>query len=170
MTEDSATLEPLALIVAMARNRVIGKDGKLPWHLPEDLAHFKRTTLGHAVIMGRVTHESIGRPLPSRRNIVLSRSPSASFPGCEVASDLTTALSLARTTDPLPFVIGGVRVFEEALPLTTEVHLTAIDREIEGDTYFPEDFSDFEEVEVRPAATKDVTFRLLRRTGSPLNE
>jgi dihydrofolate reductase len=153
---------PLALIAAVARNGVIGKDGTLPWRLPEDLKHFKRTTKGHAVIMGRKTYESIGRPLPGRRNIVVSRRH-ATLPGCEVAPSLPLAIELARSSDELPFVIGGERLYEEALPLATEIHLTTIDRDIEGDAYFPSDLSAFFEVESHPAEAEGVTFRLLRR-------
>lgn len=163
MTDADETPAPLALIVALAQNGVIGKDGTLPWHVPEDLKHFKKTTKGHAVIMGRKTFESIGRPLPSRRNIVVSRGEAASFPGCEVSDSLTGAIDLARTSDDCPFIIGGASLYEEALPLATEIHLTTIDRDIEGDTHFPTDLSAFEEVESRPGTTEGVTFRLLRR-------
>ncbi|MDH3200742.1 MAG: dihydrofolate reductase [Myxococcales bacterium] len=165
MTESHETLPPLALIVAVARNGVIGKDGALPWHVSEDLKHFKNTTKGHAVIMGRKTFESIGRPLPHRRNIVITRREGASFAGCEVANGLTEAIDLARASDDCPFIIGGASLYEEALPLVTEIHLTTIDREVEGDTQFPGDLSAFEEVETRPGTTKGIVFRLLRRKG-----
>ena len=167
MTEAPEALTPLALIVAVARNGIIGKDGALPWHVSEDLKHFKNTTKGHAVIMGRKTFESIGRPLPSRRNIVISRREGASFAGCEVASSLTGAIDLARTSDECAFIIGGASLYEEALPLATEIHLTTIDRDVEGDTHFPGDLSAFEEVETRPGTTQGVVFRLLRRKTSP---
>ena len=162
MTEALATPAPLALIVAVARNGVIGRDGDLPWHVSEDLAHFKKTTSGHAIIMGRKTHESIGRALPKRRNIVVTRSGNA-FEGCETAASFDEAMALARTTDPCPFVIGGASLYEEALPLATELHLTMIDQDVEGDTYFPTQLPDFEEVESRPGKTRGVTFRVLRR-------
>lgn len=163
MTRPPETLAPLALIVAVARNGVIGKNGTLPWRLPEDLRHFKRTTRGHAVIMGRKTFESIGHPLPSRRNIVVSRRDGAEFAGCEAASNLNAAIELARTSDECPFVIGGASLYEEALPLTTEIHLTTIDQAIDGDTHFPNDLSAFDEVEARAGETEGVTFRVLRR-------
>lgn len=156
------TLQPLALIVAVARNGVIGRDGGLPWHLSEDLKHFKKTTLGHAILMGRKTHESIGRALPGRRNIVITSSDVA-FDGCETATSLREAIALARATDPCPFVIGGASVYEEAIPLATEIHLTRIDEAYEGDVYFPDDLSAFEEVESRHGDTEGVTFVLLRR-------
>ena len=162
MTEALAAPAPLAIIVAVSKNGVIGRDGDLPWHLSEDLKHFKRTTSGHAIIMGRKTHESIGRALPKRRNIVVTRS-GASFEGCETASGLGEALTLARTTDPCPFVIGGASLYEEALPLATEIHLTTIDDEVEGDVFFPTELPDFVEVERRAGETPGVTFRVLRR-------
>ena len=162
MTHDRE-LAPLALIVAMARNGVIGNEGALPWRIPEDLKHFKKTTLGHAVIMGRKTFESIGHPLSSRRNIVISRRVGTGIAGCEVTHSLPAAIDLARTSDDCPFVIGGASVYEEALPLTTEIHLTTIDQDFDGDTRFPTDLASFEEVEARPGTTEGVTFRLLRR-------
>jgi len=159
---------PLALIVAVARNGVIGKDGGLPWHVSEDLKHFKKTTHGHAVIMGRKTHDSIGRPLPKRRNIVVTRQTGTLFPGCEAAHSLDEAIALARTTDDCPFIIGGASLYEEALPLATELHLTTIDEDVDGDAYFPEDLSEFVEVESRKGETAGVVFRLLRRKAQPL--
>lgn len=158
------TLEPLALIVAMARNGVIGREGGLPWHLSEDLKHFKKTTLGHAILMGRKTHESIGRALPGRRNIVISRT-CAAFDGCETATSLHAAIAMARSTDPCPFVIGGASLYDEAMPLVTEIHLTRIDEDYEGDVYFSGDLSAFEEVESRRGETEGVTFTVLRRVG-----
>lgn len=162
MTEALAKLPRLALIVAVARNGVIGRGGTLPWHLSEDLKHFKRTTLGHAIIMGRKTHESIGRALPNRRNIVVTRS-SAAGEGCETASSLEEALALARTTDDCPFIIGGGSLYEEALPLVTEIHMTTIDEDVAGDTFFPTDLAGFEEAERREGETDGVVFRVLRR-------
>jgi dihydrofolate reductase len=163
VTEGVSELAPLAMIAAVARNGVIGKDGGLPWQISEDLRHFKKTTSGHAIIMGRKTHASIGRALPKRRNIVVTREPGASFEGCESASSLAGAIALARTTDPCPFIIGGASLYEEALPLATEIHLTTIDRDVEGDVHFPADLSAFEEVERREGETAHVVFRVLRR-------
>lgn len=163
MSDTGSALAPLAVIAAVARNGVIGKDGDLPWHLPEDLRHFKKTTCGHAIIMGRRTHESIGLALPKRRNIVVTRKRGASFEGCETANTLHEAIALARTTDSCPFIIGGANLYEEALPIATEIHLTTIDRDIEGDVRFPDDLSAFEEVETHRGESPDVTFRLLRR-------
>ena len=159
--------DDLAIIVAMANNRVIGRDGKLPWHIPEDLKHFKRTTLGHAVIMGRKTFESIGKPLPKRRNIVVTRQPNLSFEGCDRAADLPSAIAVARNDDDCPFVIGGASLFAEALPIATRVYLTDIERDVEGDTFFPDfDRRTFTQVAVRAGATPNVTFRTLVRDAS----
>ena len=133
----------LSIIAAVARNRVIGAQGKLPWRLPEDLRRFKSLTLGHPVIMGRKTYESIvsalGGPLPGRFNIVVSRSAAFSAPRCGVADSIDNAISLA-TRQPGgedAFVIGGAEIYRLTLPLATRMHLTEIDAEIEGDTYFP---------------------------------
>jgi dihydrofolate reductase len=126
-----------SLIVAAAENGVIGRGNRLPWHLPADLAHFKRTTLGHPVIMGRRTWESIGKPLPGRRNIVVSRTPGFAAPGCEVAPDLATAY--ARSQDePEVFVIGGTQLYEAALPGADRIYLTRVLASVEGDARFPD--------------------------------
>ncbi|MFO0676930.1 MAG: dihydrofolate reductase [Polyangiaceae bacterium] len=129
---------PLALIAAVAENGVIGKDGGLPWRIPEDLKFFKETTKGHAVIMGRRTFEEVGKPLPHRRNIVVSSREGASFEGCETACDLASAVALARATDPLPFVIGGARLYEDALDVATVFYRTVVHLSAEGDTFFPD--------------------------------
>lgn len=155
---------PLALIVAMAHNGVIGKSGALPWHIPEDLKHFRRVTTGHAIIMGRTTHVSIGKPLPNRRNIVVSRSASFAAEGCEVAHTLDEAIALARQTDPEPVIIGGAAVYEEALPFVTRMYLTEVQRDVDGDVRFPDfDRSAWREVERRPGESAEVAFVLLER-------
>lgn len=157
---------PLGMVVAVAREGVIGQTGGhlgLPWHIPEDLRHFKTVTTGHAIVMGRRTHEAIGRALPKRRNLVLSRS-GESFEGCEVFGSVEEAIEAARVTDDLPMIIGGASVYRQALPLTTLVHLTQVDRAVEGDATFPMDALDaFEEIERRAGETADVTFLTLRR-------
>lgn len=133
-------MSTLALIVAMAHNRVIGKDNTLPWHLPEDLQHFKRTTLGAPIIMGRHTWDSIGRPLPGRRNIVVSRNPDWQAAGAEHAGSLEGALALCHATDnppPRVFVIGGAQLYGQALALADELFITEIDADIDGDAHFP---------------------------------
>lgn len=130
-------MKKLAVIAAIARNGVIGRDGDLPWRLPEDLRHFKRTTRGHAVIMGRKTWESIGRPLPGRTNIVVTRQAAYEAPGCSVVHSLEEGLELAWQTDEEPFVIGGAGLYAAALPLATRLELTEVHEEVQGDTFFP---------------------------------
>jgi dihydrofolate reductase len=126
----------VTLIVARARNGVIGRAGTLPWHLPEDLAHFKRTTMGHPIVMGRRTWTSIGRPLPGRRSIVVSSDPDFRAPGAEVVPSLDAALRAAGDV-PEVFVIGGARLYAEAAGRAQRILLTHIDADFEGDTYFP---------------------------------
>ncbi len=125
------------LVAAVASNGVIGVDGRLPWHLPEDLRHFKQLTLGHPIIMGRKTWESLGKALPGRENIVVSGRPGYAAPGAAVASSLGAALALCAG-EPVVFVIGGYRLFLDSLPVATGIVLTEIQRDFEGDTYFPE--------------------------------
>lgn len=134
----------VTLVVARARNGVIGRDNALPWHLPEDLRHFKATTLGHAVVMGRKTFESIGRPLPGRRMIVVTRNPQWSHSGCERAASLPEAIALAARpcNDPTiatdeAFVIGGAEIFAAALPIADRAIVTEIAIDPGGDTHFP---------------------------------
>ena len=126
----------LSVIVARARNGVIGRDNALPWRLPEDLAHFKRTTMGHPVIMGRRTWESLGRPLPGRRNLVVTRDPAWSAVGAERMASIDEAVA-ACANHAEAFVIGGAELYAAALPLCTRAVVTEIDRDYEGDTYLP---------------------------------
>lgn len=129
----------VSLISAMAKNRVIGKGGTLPWNVPEDMKFFMRTTQGHAVIMGRKTYESMGKPLPRRRNIVVTRSAQAPAPGTEIARTVEEAIAMARTTDPEPFVIGGADIYRAAMPLAQRMYITYIPAVVEdADTFFPE--------------------------------
>jgi dihydrofolate reductase len=125
------------LVAAVSRNGVIGAGGKLPWHLPEDLKHFKHVTLGHPVIMGRRTWKSLGKPLPGRENIVVSRSAGFEAPGASVAASLEAAVALCAG-EPVAFVIGGAELYRAALPLADGLMLTEIHRDYEGDTRFPE--------------------------------
>lgn len=129
-------MSEIIIVVAIAENGVIGRDGKLPWHLPSDLKHFKRTTMGYPLIMGRKTYESIGRPLPGRDNIVLTRDRSREFPGCLTMYSLQEALAYCDTQEKV-FVIGGADIFDLALPHTDTIVVTALQREVEGDVYFP---------------------------------
>ena len=127
----------LYLVAAIARNGVIGANGKLPWHLPEDLKHLKKLTLGHPVIMGRRTWESLGKPLPGRENIVVTRRTGYEAPGASVASSLEAAIALCAG-EPIAFAIGGVEIYAAALPLADGLVLTEIDKDYDGDTRFPE--------------------------------
>ncbi|OYV35981.1 MAG: diacylglycerol kinase [Thiomonas sp. 20-64-5] len=127
----------LVLIAAVARNGIIGKDGGMPWHLPADLQHFKRLTLGHPILMGRRTWDSLGRPLPGRRNIVISRRDDWHAEGADHASSLPAALQLVAA-DPLAFVIGGAQLYAQVLPLADGLELTEIDQAFDGDTRFPD--------------------------------
>lgn len=126
----------LSLIAAMDRNRLIGAGNGLPWHLPADLAHFKRLTVGKPIVMGRRTFESIGRPLPQRENIVVSRNPDFMAEGCTVVHGLLEAIEAARGVAEV-MIIGGASLYVEALPLAGRMYLTLIDAEFEGDTWFP---------------------------------
>lgn len=126
---------PLSLIVAYAQNRVIGRDNTLPWKLPSDLAHFKRTTLGHPIIMGRKTWESLGRPLPGRRNIVLSRDAGFHAQGAECVTSLAQAIDSVKNVEQA-FVIGGAQIYQLALPFADQVIATEVLQDIEGDAFF----------------------------------
>lgn len=155
---------PLSLIAAISPDRVIGKAGGIPWHVPEDLKYFKRLTTGHAVIMGRRTWDEVGRPLPGRRNLVVSRQAGLALEGAEVFADLESAIAAARETDPEPMVIGGGAIYRLALPLATRIYLTEIPREVEGDTTFPDlDPGAWVERSRREGETPGIVFRVLER-------
>lgn len=128
----------LSLIVAMASNRCIGFNNQLPWHLPADLKRFKQTTLGSAIVMGRKTYESIGRPLPGRSNIIISRNPGYRQPGCSVLGTLEEALAQGCLEGKKLFVIGGSELYEAAMPLAQAIHMTQVHKAFQGDTFFPE--------------------------------
>ena len=125
-----------SLVIAQAANRVIGLDNRMPWHLPADLAHFKRVTMGRPVIMGRKTWESIGRPLPGRLNIVITRSADYAAPGATVVECLDAAYRAAGDVDEV-FIIGGGQIYAEAMATADRIYLTEIATEVEGDTWFP---------------------------------
>lgn len=140
------------LVAAVAANGVIGAGGRLPWHLPEDLKHFKSLTLGHPVIMGRRTWESLGKPLPGRENIVVTRSPGYEAPGAHVAASLDAALAFCAG-ECVVFVIGGGELYAAALPLAHGLVLTEIHRDFEGDTRFPDvDRTAWRETQRKPHA------------------
>lgn len=135
----------ISLMWAMDENRVIGKDNKLPWHLPEDLKFFKRTTMGHPIAMGRKTWDSIGRALPGRENIVITRNESFSCEGCTVLNSIDELLTYSREKREEVFVIGGAEIFKAILPAADRLYLTMIYDQFAGDTFFPEfDMADWE--------------------------
>ena len=155
---------PLAMVVAIGDNGAIGKDGKVPWRIPEDLKHFKNVTMGHAIIMGRKTWDEVGRPLPGRRNLVVTRNPGLVLEGAEVFTSLDDAIAAARTTDDEPHIIGGSAIYAAAMPMATRIYLTEVHRNVEADTMFPPfDRSQWREVERRPAETEGVEFVTLER-------
>ena len=127
----------VAIIAAVARNGVIGQRNRMPWHLPEDLKRFRQLTLGQAVILGRRTFESIGKPLAGRNNIVVTRSPDWTRPGCHAAHSLEAALAAVDEREDA-FVIGGAEIYALALPIARRLYMTEIERDFEGDAFFPE--------------------------------
>jgi len=156
------------LVVAIARNGIIGRNGQLPWRLPSDLRQFRHITLGHPIVMGRVTHESIARPLPGRRNVVVTRDSSRVAAGCEAVASLGAALRLLKDS-PEVMIIGGRGLYAEALPIADRLFITEVLAEVEGDVSFPPfqaaEFRELECVE-HPAAEGDefaCRFRILER-------
>lgn len=161
----------IAIIVAMDRRRVIGRDNGLPWHLPSDLQFFKRVTMGKPIIMGRKTHESIARALPGRSNIIVTRDRAYQAPACLAVHSLAQALEAAGDAEEA-VIIGGAMLYTEALPLAQRIYLTLVDAEVAGDTYFPElDMSEWCEIrrEAHPADAHNAysyTNMLLERADS----
>jgi len=136
----------LSIVVAMDKNRLIGKDNKLPWHLPADLAYFKKITTGKSIVMGRKTYDSIGRPLPNRRNIVISRNSKTLITGCEVLSSIDEVLSITKDEEEV-MIIGGASLCEQLLPQVSRLYITKIEGKFDGDIYFPEyDEADWRQV------------------------
>jgi dihydrofolate reductase len=127
----------ISIIVAISKNNAIGKDNTLLWNIPEDLKHFKEITSGHTIIMGRKTFESIGRPLPNRRNIVITRDDSYAHNGIEIANSLIKALDVCKYEDEV-FVIGGGEIYKQALPFADKLYVTHVEKEYTGDAFFPE--------------------------------
>jgi len=137
----------VSLIVAMARNGVIGVNNTLPWHLPADLKHFKSLTMGHHIVMGRKTYESIGKPLPGRTSVVVTRNPDYFLPDVIVVNSLEAALTACEKDSEI-FVIGGAELYRQAINLADRIYLTEIDADISGDAHFTEIFRDvWQEVE-----------------------
>lgn len=126
----------ITIVAAMGRNRAIGLDGRMPWHLPAELRHFKQVTMGKPLVMGRKTWEAIGRPLPGRQNIVVSRNPELRAPGCDVAGSLVEAVEVAEGMEVM--LIGGGELYRQALPVASRLLLTEVDLEPDADTWFPE--------------------------------
>jgi dihydrofolate reductase len=160
----------ISLIVALDEQRGIGVDGHLPWHLSADLQRFKSLTMGHHLIMGRKTYESIGRPLPGRTSIIVSRNPSFQPEGCMVARSLETAIEFARfDQEDEVFVIGGGDLFDQAIDLADRIYLTQVHASLEADVYFPEysskDWQEKESVYVVADEKNEYpsTFRILER-------
>jgi dihydrofolate reductase len=156
------TQPAISMIVARSRNHVIGRDNQMPWKISADLQFFKRVTMGFPVIMGRKTWESIGRPLPGRRNIVISRNADLTLTGAEVAGSLDEALNRLSDT-PRVFVIGGEQLFTQAFPKADQLYITEIDMDVDGgDTFFkvpkPEEWS---ELKRTPGSEGDITFHFL---------
>lgn len=127
----------ISMVAAMAANRVIGKDNVMPWHLPADLKHFKAVTLGKPVVMGRKTFESIGRVLPGRRNVVISRQTPIDTKGADWVTSIEQALALLANSEEV-MIIGGAEIYRQCLPLTQQLYLTEIDLNTDGDAFFPD--------------------------------
>lgn len=160
----------IALIAALAKNRVIGINNTLPWRLPEELKHFKALTMGHHILMGRKTFESIGRPLPGRTTVIISRSAYTAPAGCLVANSIPDALTVCAN-DTEVFFIGGAQLYEQALPLADRLYLTEIQAEFVGDAWFPQfERADWEEFSRDPrhdeASALDYDFVVYQRKGT----
>ncbi len=160
----------ISLIAAMAKGRVIGHANTLPWRLPADLKHFKENTLGKPVLMGRLTYESIGKPLPGRRNIVITRDDSYRAEGCEVVDSIDAALAAVNDAEEV-MVMGGALLYQQMLPRADRLYITYIDAEFEGDAWFPEWEAEAWEERSREAHTADeknpydYAFVVLERTA-----
>jgi len=154
----------IILIAAMAKNRVIGRDNAIPWHIPGEQQRFKTITMGHTLIMGRKTFESIGHPLPGRKIVVISRNPGCQAKGCLTATSLTEALALCSETETV-FIAGGGEIYREALPLAESIYLTVLDRSVAGDVFFPEfDFQKFPKISTeRVEGQEPYTFNIFSR-------
>jgi len=163
----------IALIVAVSQNNVIGRDNQLPWHLPEDLQYFKSVTMGKPILMGRKTFDSIGRPLPGRKNIVITRDPQWTAEGVEVVNSLEDAMAAgaeaceATDSDEI-MVIGGAQIYRDCLPMADRLYLTRVEAEVEGDAFFPKiDFNQWQKTAEKTPKTidkYDYRFLVLERT------
>ena len=147
----------IKIIVAMSKNRVIGDSNTLIWHLPEDLKRFRQLTTGNTIVMGRKTYESIGKPLPNRRSIIITRDPDYSVEGCEVVNSLEEALLLSNSDC---FIIGGGEIYRQSIDIADRIYLTLINKEFEGDTSFPE-IKDWVEVSSENFVTDDFGYSFI---------
>ena len=151
----------ISAICAMSENRVIGHHNKLPWHLPADLRHFKKITMGKPILLGRKTYESIGRPLPERCNVVITRDVDYKAPGCIVVNSIEHALKAVDYSDEV-FVIGGALLYHQTLAMTQRLYLTIIHQEFEGDAYFPavnpDEWSEIERTSYQPDAANPYAY------------
>lgn len=130
-------MNQISIVVAVSENNAIGKDNQLLWHLPADLKHFKNITTGHTIIMGRKTYDSIGKPLPNRRNIIITRQKNLHIEGVEVVNSLDEALALSKDQEEV-FIIGGAEIYKQALAVSHRIYLTRVHQEFEADAFFPE--------------------------------
>lgn len=159
----------LSIAVATGENKEIGKNNQLLWHMPADLKFFKQTTSGHTVIMGRKTFDSVGKPLPNRRNIVITRDTDLRIAGAEVVNSLDEALSITQNEEKPVFIIGGAEIYRQALPKTDLLYLTTIHHQFDADTFFPEfDRNEWEVLSSEPHQADeknkyDYTFEVLKR-------
>lgn len=156
---------PVSIVAAVAKNGVIGAQGDLPWRLPEDLQYFKRLTLGCPIVMGRKTYDSIGRPLPGRLNIVISRNPDLQIPGCESVNSIEAALRVAQQQNAAEiFIIGGAQIYAQALSVAAKMYLTELRKPVEGDARFP-DFAkqEWQEISRRPSEKNEFDFVVYER-------
>ena len=160
----------ISIIVAMDRNGVIGKDGSLPWYLSSDLKHFKKITMGKPIVMGRKTHESIGRPLPGRENVVITSDKEYQAPGCTVLNSIECVFAKFRHIDEI-MIMGGADLYKQLLAGADRIYLTEVHADLEGDTYFPEfDRESWEEIErydfrADEKNEYDYSFVILERAG-----
>ena len=154
----------IILIAAMAKNRVIGRDNTIPWQIPGEQQRFKAITMGHTLIMGRKTFESIGRPLPGRKTVIISRNPEYQAAGCLMAPSLTAAIALCPSEETV-FIAGGGEIYREGLALAEAIYLTVLDREVEGEILFPEfDPRQFRKLSAeRVAGPEPYTFTIFAR-------
>ncbi len=163
----------ISLIVAMATNRVIGINKQMPWHLSADLKKFRQITTGHPIIMGRKTYESIGRPLPKRRNIIISRNPDYQQQGCHVFNNIEAAIKTCEDEKEL-FVIGGASFYESMLPHADYLYLTEIKQDFAGDTYFPEinpqHWQELERIDINDDDSVDFDYSFLKLARLVKNE